>query len=135
MCMFCRLLFVPLYFFVFGHCVVCSSSIYRFWLPLCYLQTLLPTKKSHSGFHTLTSMIHKLFKVYWYEATLINQSALMRLCRYRIHWTLYMSWSFLIMLTPEWDFVINFSLIKSWLPKRWIKNIEQLVYHFPYLWD
>jgi hypothetical protein len=26
--------------FSFGHCVVCSSSIYRFVLPLCYLQTL-----------------------------------------------------------------------------------------------
>ena len=25
----------------FGHCVVCSSSIYGFWLPFCYLQTLL----------------------------------------------------------------------------------------------
>jgi hypothetical protein len=27
--------------FSFGHCVVCSSSIYRFWFPLWYLQTLL----------------------------------------------------------------------------------------------
>ena len=27
--------------FSFGHCVVCSSSIYSFWLPLWYLQTLL----------------------------------------------------------------------------------------------
>jgi hypothetical protein len=27
--------------FSFGHCVVCSSSIYRFWLTLWYLQTLL----------------------------------------------------------------------------------------------
>jgi hypothetical protein len=27
--------------FSFGHCVVCYSSIYRFWLPLWYLQTLL----------------------------------------------------------------------------------------------
>ena len=27
--------------FSFGHCVVCSSSIYGFWLPLWYLQTLL----------------------------------------------------------------------------------------------
>jgi hypothetical protein len=27
--------------FSFGHCVVCSSSIYGFWLPLFYLQTLL----------------------------------------------------------------------------------------------
>ena len=25
----------------FGHCVVCSSSIYEFWLPLWYLQALL----------------------------------------------------------------------------------------------
>jgi hypothetical protein len=29
--------------FSFGHCVVCSSSIYRLWLPLWYLQTLLTT--------------------------------------------------------------------------------------------
>ena len=27
--------------FSFGHCVVCSSSIYGFCLPLWYLQTLL----------------------------------------------------------------------------------------------
>jgi hypothetical protein len=27
--------------FAFGHCVVCSSSIDGFWLPLWYLQTLL----------------------------------------------------------------------------------------------
>ena len=27
--------------FSLGHCVVCSSSIDGFWLPLCYLQTLL----------------------------------------------------------------------------------------------
>jgi len=27
--------------FSFGHCVVCSSSIYGLWLPLGYLQTLL----------------------------------------------------------------------------------------------
>ena len=27
--------------FPLGHCVVCSSSIYRFWLPLWYLQTFL----------------------------------------------------------------------------------------------
>jgi hypothetical protein len=25
--------------FSFGHCIVCSSSIYAFWLPLWYLQT------------------------------------------------------------------------------------------------
>jgi hypothetical protein len=27
--------------FSLGHCVVCSSSIYGFWFPLWYLQTLL----------------------------------------------------------------------------------------------
>jgi len=32
--------------FSFGHCTVCSSSIYGFWLPLWYLQTLLP-KANH----------------------------------------------------------------------------------------
>ena len=29
------------YTFSFGHCVVYSSSIYGFWLPLWYLQTLI----------------------------------------------------------------------------------------------
>jgi hypothetical protein len=33
MCMLCRSSFVLLYFCTFGHCVVCSSSIYGFWLP------------------------------------------------------------------------------------------------------
>jgi hypothetical protein len=35
--------------FPFGHCVVCSSSIYGFWLPLWYLQTRL-IKATFSGF-------------------------------------------------------------------------------------
>ena len=33
----CCLSFCP---FSFSHCVVCSSSIYEYWLPLWYLQTL-----------------------------------------------------------------------------------------------
>ena len=32
---------MPFCTFSFGHCVVCSSSIYGFWLPLWYLQTFL----------------------------------------------------------------------------------------------
>ena len=28
-------------FFSFGHCIICLSSIYGFWLPLWYLQTFL----------------------------------------------------------------------------------------------
>ena len=39
-CMLCRSLFFLLYF-SFGHCFVYFSSIYGFWLPLWYLQTLL----------------------------------------------------------------------------------------------
>jgi hypothetical protein len=34
-------LFLSFCTFSFGHCVVCSSSIHGFWLPLWYLQTLL----------------------------------------------------------------------------------------------
>jgi hypothetical protein len=36
-CVFCRSLFVILHVFYFGHCFVCYSSIYGFWLPLWYL--------------------------------------------------------------------------------------------------
>ena len=36
--------------FSFGHCVVCSSSIYRFWLPLWYLKT--PLMKLLKSFKT-----------------------------------------------------------------------------------
>ena len=39
-CMFCRSLFVLLYFF-FGHCIGSSSSIYDICLSLWYLQTFL----------------------------------------------------------------------------------------------
>ena len=41
--------------FSFGRCVVCSSSIYGFWLPLWYLQTLLVTC------HQLTKCILDVF--------------------------------------------------------------------------
>ena len=37
--------------FSFGHCVVCSSSIYGFWLPLWYLKTLLERPCTDSSLH------------------------------------------------------------------------------------
>ena len=47
--------------FSFGHCVVCSSSIYWFWLPLWYLQTLLTQCWSLiSTTRTITSHLHLL---------------------------------------------------------------------------
>ena len=44
--------------FSFDHCVVsCSSSIYGFWLPLWYLQTLLPlTGRCGSKTKQITNM-------------------------------------------------------------------------------
>ena len=33
--------------FSFGHCVICSCSIYGFWLPLWYLQTVLEPSYQH----------------------------------------------------------------------------------------
>jgi len=56
--MFCRSLFV---LFSCGHCIVCPSSIYGFWLPLWYLQnflSILENKKWPVMFvflHTCTS--------------------------------------------------------------------------------
>jgi hypothetical protein len=41
--MFCRSLFVFL-FFSFGHCVVCSSSIYGSWIPLFIFKLYLRRK-------------------------------------------------------------------------------------------
>ena len=35
--------------FSFGHCVVCSSSIYGIWLPLWYLQTRLNTNNIYNS--------------------------------------------------------------------------------------
>ena len=46
--------------FSFGHCVICSSSIYRFWLPLWYLQTLLNSSN-------MTCLINFLFFLWFYS--------------------------------------------------------------------
>ena len=37
--------YLSLCLFSFGHCVVCPSMIYGFWLSLWYLQTNLPLKQ------------------------------------------------------------------------------------------
>jgi hypothetical protein len=61
---FCRSLFVLL-FFSFGYCVVCSSSIYRFWLPpfgifKLFLQDL-NLKVSKLSFFISCTCYHDLF--------------------------------------------------------------------------
>ena len=47
--------------FSFGHCVVCSSSIYGFWLPLWYLQTLLHVKCLPYILHMKTTVVTFIF--------------------------------------------------------------------------
>jgi hypothetical protein len=42
--------------FSFGHCVVCSSSIYGFWLPLWYLQTLLTNSEKKPESNPLSTL-------------------------------------------------------------------------------
>jgi hypothetical protein len=54
---------LPFCTFSFGHCVVCSSSIYGFWLPLWYLQTLL-AKLNYQCF-CLVVFIFLLLHVYF----------------------------------------------------------------------
>ena len=60
MCMFCRSLFV-LCTFSFGHCVICSSSIYGFWLPLW----LSSNSSSHPVFSGVRVVHLFIFTALW----------------------------------------------------------------------
>jgi hypothetical protein len=53
--------------FSFGHCVVCSSSIYGFWLPLWYLQTLLM-------FMMFLSTLNNISAISWRSVVLVEKS-------------------------------------------------------------
>ena len=52
--------------FSFSHCVVCCSSIYGFWLPLWYLQTLLNLSKSLS-LRYFSSLLYFLSTYIWHD--------------------------------------------------------------------
>jgi len=58
MCMFCRSLFILLSLF-FGHCVFCPS-IYGFWFPLWYLQTLLDSNRKSYIYRTQSKYTRQL---------------------------------------------------------------------------
>jgi hypothetical protein len=45
--------------FSFCHCVFCSFPIYGFWLPLCYLQTLLEST-TKTGRHDIAEILLKV---------------------------------------------------------------------------
>ena len=49
--------------FSFDHCFVCSSSIYGFWLPLWYLQTLL----SLTVFEAIVKGVYCTIYSFWYR--------------------------------------------------------------------
>jgi hypothetical protein len=72
------LLFVP---FLFGHCIFCHS-IYVWWLPLCYLPTLLP--KMLPCNKTPTSLDKMLFIVNCYQ------------------WSFYLQWAWYSLDTMDW---------------------------------
>jgi hypothetical protein len=58
---FCGPLLVCLPFFSYDHCVVCSSSIYGFFLPLPTLLTVLPIIQGYQSksFSRLTHLLTK----------------------------------------------------------------------------
>jgi hypothetical protein len=51
--------------FFFGHCVVCFSSIYRFWLPLWYLQTLLKLLNCLKYISFFPEVVWQLIPSFW----------------------------------------------------------------------
>ena len=57
-------LFLYLCTFYFSHCVVCSSSIYGFWLPLWYLQTLLKKIHLEKYFQHISEIHYLLFSTH-----------------------------------------------------------------------
>ena len=75
--------------FSFGYCVVCSSSIYGFWLPLWYLQIRLTAEKCHSpasclfGFLSYYSLPgHFLVMIHVSEVDVFSV-----LCHTKTHWS------------------------------------------------
>ena len=60
---FCRSLFVFLFFFSFSHCIVCSSLIINFRLLLWYIQTFLKGLREKLGYQ-LYHGEKKLIKTY-----------------------------------------------------------------------
>ena len=55
--------------FSFGHCVICPSSIYEFWLILWYLLLNLMSTFLFKLFLQLLQMEHKSF-IYWIQKTM-----------------------------------------------------------------
>ena len=66
------------YTFSFGHCVVCPS-IYRFWLPLWYLQTLLIT--SYFSQHSVLLAKMHILKI-WPFLVITGIEILFNVCIY-----------------------------------------------------
>ena len=51
--------------FSFGHCVICPSSIYGFWLYLWYLQTLLKHHSHNPAINLVWTGLYVLYYVRW----------------------------------------------------------------------
>ena len=84
--------------FSFGHCVICSSSIYRFWLPLWYLQS----KKLFFLNHNTGTILEQIFiPVLWSPSTgdpqtLLNSSNMTCLINFLVFFMVLFRYFFLI---------------------------------------
>jgi hypothetical protein len=58
----------PFVLFSFGHYVVCSSSIYGFWLPLWYFETLaeVDVRECYSIFSFMCMFCRSLFVLFYF---------------------------------------------------------------------
>ena len=72
--------------FSFGHCVVCSSSIYGFWLSLWYLQTRLPQESFVKGwvFLLTRNLLNASWIWTWYELVWESLQQLLKNCWWKM---------------------------------------------------
>jgi hypothetical protein len=72
--------------FSFGHCVVCSSSIYGFWLSLWYLQSRLPQETFVKGwvFLLTRNLLNASWIWTWYELVWESLQQILKNCWWKM---------------------------------------------------
>jgi hypothetical protein len=71
----------------FSHCVVCSSSIYGFWLPLWYLLAIVLSVLLRFTDSDYPFGIFILFFLYLLYISMLCKSLVFILCSYLLHWS------------------------------------------------
>ena len=107
----------------FGHCIVCSSSIYWFSLPLWYLLAIVLSVLRRFTYSA------RPFGIFWPLYCLFFVDFLIMITPFGIFWPLYCLFfvDFLIMITPLASFghyiVCSSSIYWFWLPLRYLLTI------------